>query len=504
MNRFSETSRENSPSKSLPPKSSLLYPWQQQQQQQQQEMVQKYSNNNAISSITYHHQQNDQQNISRQKSDSSFDRSRPLISRRLRYDSESEDVGKSVRPQKQLNGSSSVYASNHSIDSFQTHPDFYSQPGSRPITPGFPNLPATPLFNNPPSYAKSSSLPHKYMMISNGNHSTPQRSESPAFSTYQANSGLSRRASLSSEPADVSPQSVKLVKDSHKFWYKPHISREEAITMLRHRPPGTFVVRDSNSFPGAFGLALKVSSPPSAPVTRSDPPGDELIRHFLIEPTSKGVKLKGYSNEPVFGSLSALVYQHTLTPLALPIKLTLPSSDLAAGGRDSVDSKTSSASQMQMLLSLGAACNVFYLFSLETDNLTGPLAIKKAVGLMLSTQPTPTLVHFKVSSQGITLTDNSRKLFFRKHYNTNTISFCAIDGEDRKWTPPKRAGIELKTSGLESCRIFGFVARNLNSRSSNQCHIFAEEDPDQPARAIVNFVNKVLLSTNSSVRSEVV
>lgn len=32
--------------------------------------------------------------------------------------------------------------------------------------------------------------------------------------------------------------------------------------MLRDKPPGTFVVRDSNSFPGAFGLALKVSTPP--------------------------------------------------------------------------------------------------------------------------------------------------------------------------------------------------------------------------------------------------
>ncbi|VDK73449.1 unnamed protein product [Gongylonema pulchrum] len=32
--------------------------------------------------------------------------------------------------------------------------------------------------------------------------------------------------------------------------------------MLRDKPPGTFVVRDSNSFPGAFGLALKVATPP--------------------------------------------------------------------------------------------------------------------------------------------------------------------------------------------------------------------------------------------------
>lgn len=31
---------------------------------------------------------------------------------------------------------------------------------------------------------------------------------------------------------------------------------------------------------------------------------NELVRHFLIEPTSKGVRLKGCPNEPVFGKIS--------------------------------------------------------------------------------------------------------------------------------------------------------------------------------------------------------
>jgi hypothetical protein len=30
-------------------------------------------------------------------------------------------------------------------------------------------------------------------------------------------------------------------------------------------------------------------------------PQAELVRHFLIEPTPKGVRLRGCSNEPVFG-----------------------------------------------------------------------------------------------------------------------------------------------------------------------------------------------------------
>ena len=75
-----------------------------------------------------------------------------------------------------------------------------------------------------------------------------------------------------------------------------------AINMLKDQSPGTFIVRDSNSFPGAFGLALKVATPPPhvAGKNTSDP-SSELVRHFLIEPTSKGVRIKGCSNEPVFG-----------------------------------------------------------------------------------------------------------------------------------------------------------------------------------------------------------
>lgn len=72
--------------------------------------------------------------------------------------------------------------------------------------------------------------------------------------------------------------------------------------MLRDRTPGTFVVRDSNSFPGAFGLALKVATPPpnTGKTSNGGDPANELVRHFLIEPTSKGVRLKGCANEPVF------------------------------------------------------------------------------------------------------------------------------------------------------------------------------------------------------------
>lgn len=35
-----------------------------------------------------------------------------------------------------------------------------------------------------------------------------------------------------------------------------------AIAMLRDKEPGSFVVRDSHSFRGAYGLAMKVATPP--------------------------------------------------------------------------------------------------------------------------------------------------------------------------------------------------------------------------------------------------
>ena len=50
---------------------------------------------------------------------------------------------------------------------------------------------------------------------------------------------------------------------------------------------------------------------------------NELVRHFLIEPCKKGVRLKGSTNEPTFSSLVALIYQHTLTKMALPITLVI-------------------------------------------------------------------------------------------------------------------------------------------------------------------------------------
>lgn len=208
------------------------------------------------------------------------------------------------------------------------------------------------------------------------------------------------------------------------------LSTFSVITMLRDQPAGTFIVRDSNSFPGAFGLAVKVSTLPSNTQPKSP---DDYVRHFLIEPTSKGVRLKGNPIEPVFSSLSALVYQHSITQMALPCRLILPEGDLKS---DYISSPAEQA------LTRGAACNVLYLITIEMESLTGPQAVKKAVAQLFQTSPTPvaTVVHFKVNGQGVTLTDNKRKLFFRRHYPIQTVSHCGLDPDDHKWSVPEEGG----------------------------------------------------------------
>ncbi|CDQ99331.1 unnamed protein product, partial [Oncorhynchus mykiss] len=239
---------------------------------------------------------------------------------------------------------------------------------------------------------------------------------------------------------------------------------------------------------------------------------NELVRHFLIECTQKGVRLKGCPNEPYFGCLTALVCQHSITPLALPCKLIIPDRDPL---EDMVENTTTQSitNSAAELLKQGAACNVWFLGSVEMESLTGYQAVQKATSVTLGSNPlgsdplpTSTVVHFKVSSQGITspTTRGSElwrihrqkdrhkhtynMLFFRRHYAVNTVIFCALDPQDRKW----------KKDGCTSAKIFGFVARKTGSGQDNVCHLFAEHDPEQPASAIVNFVSKVMIGSQKT------
>ena len=109
--------------------------------------------------------------------------------------------------------------------------------------------------------------------------------------------------------------------------------------------------------------------------------------------------------------------------MALSCKLIIPDCDPALDVRKAKKDleETTSAAE---LLSQGAACSVLYLLTVDTESLTGPQAIKNSVNELLSMKGSvlSTVVHFKVSSNGITLTDNSHR--YNNHFFQ--VSFIAF------------------------------------------------------------------------------
>ncbi|XP_060903841.1 tensin-4-like [Labrus mixtus] len=283
-----------------------------------------------------------------------------------------------------------------------------------------------------------------------------------------------------------SQPSMKFVMDTSKFWFRPHISRTEAEDLIKDKEPGTFVVRDSTSHRGSFGLAMKIDKT-SANINTSAYPGEnssDLIRHFLIESSAKGVRIKGSSQEPYFGSLSALVYQHTVSAYALPCKLLLHSQDLSAA-EQRTNYKPESEDKSK------TASNFVYLNAVPTEMLTGPCAVQKAVSSTLekaSGSFTPTIVNMKVSLKGVTLTDINRKLFFRRHYPVHLLSYSGEDPDNRLWRRGSSFG----------ARMFGFVAKGVEAGMENVCHVFAEYDPLQPCNNAIEVMQVAIAKTHKN------
>uniref|UniRef100_A0A8D2CL42 Tensin 4 n=1 Tax=Sciurus vulgaris TaxID=55149 RepID=A0A8D2CL42_SCIVU len=304
--------------------------------------------------------------------------------------------------------------------------------------------------------------------------------------TTKSHSQTQPDASFTTSPEgparDMQP-TMKFVMDTSKYWFKPSITREQAIELLRKEEPGAFVIRDSSSYRGSFGLALKVQEAPASAHNRPGEDSNDLIRHFLIESSAKGVHLKGADEEPYFGSLSAFVRQHSIMALALPCKLAIPQKELGGADRVASDSSTDSPASC---LKKSAGCHTLYLSSVSVETLTGVLAVQKAISTILEREvlPTPTVVHFKVTEQGITLTDIQRKVFFRRHYPLITLRFCSMDPEQRKWQ-----------KYCKPSRIFGFVAKSQTEAQENVCHLFAEYDTVQPASQVIDLVTALLQNT---------
>ena len=123
---------------------------------------------------------------------------------------------------------------------------------------------------------------------------------------------------------------LDLVKQCRDSYYRPNLSRDRAINMLKTAPFGSFIIRDSTSFVGGYGLAIRVEKLPERFKNNIKPGMDllaEHVRHYLIESIETegglGYQIKGNVLEPVYPSLDMLVYKHILEAISLPLSLDL-------------------------------------------------------------------------------------------------------------------------------------------------------------------------------------
>ncbi|XP_011291382.1 EGFR adapter protein [Musca domestica] len=130
---------------------------------------------------------------------------------------------------------------------------------------------------------------------------------------------LRKTCSANSSPKIISPSGTLRVEGLSLAeqkelkgapWFQAGIPREISLEVLSKQPPGSFLVRQSNTKPGCFALSLRV--PPPAP----------KVAHYLILKTPNGYKIKGFTKE--FSSLRALITHHSVMPELLPVPLNLP------------------------------------------------------------------------------------------------------------------------------------------------------------------------------------
>lgn len=93
---------------------------------------------------------------------------------------------------------------------------------------------------------------------------------------------------LSSPGPSLSSQPFHLINDPHLWTFSVSSSScffplsmftpsllLSAINLLKDREPGAFIIRDSHSFRGAYGLAMKVACPP--PTVQQNKKGNKVL-----------------------------------------------------------------------------------------------------------------------------------------------------------------------------------------------------------------------------------
>lgn len=118
--------------------------------------------------------------------------------------------------------------------------------------------------------------------------------------------------------SSVWPEKIDLLSEREQdelknaAWFQAGLPRRVSLEILLQQPPGSFLVRHSESHKKSFALSMR-----AAP---SDPP---KLSHYLIEKSPRGYKIKGFDKE--FSTLGSLITHHSVIKERLSTPLILPS-----------------------------------------------------------------------------------------------------------------------------------------------------------------------------------
>lgn len=94
-------------------------------------------------------------------------------------------------------------------------------------------------------------------------------------------------------------------------WFQVGLPREISLEILLQSPPGSFLVRQSETYNNCFALSMRSPS-------RAD---DPKLSHYLIEKSPNGYKFRGFARE--FPTIKSLVIHHSILKGPLPCPLLL-------------------------------------------------------------------------------------------------------------------------------------------------------------------------------------
>nr|CAH8867554.1 unnamed protein product [Trichobilharzia regenti] len=341
-----------------------------------------------------------------------------------------------------------------------------------------------------------------------GSRSVVQQSEN----NWKTTTAFSPAGSLSGtnvvvDGVDGDVAGMRQVVDTSKYWYLPGISRPDVIALLRDKEPGSFVIRNSNTYADSFGLALKI--PPSSPrgLPNKDDNQSEWVRHFLIgtvpmhDGRGNGVHLRGFSSDPTFPSLAAFVHYHLNRQGALPCTLRLPTvtnHSVFNQQRTTVNDHGTYSSETPLPTAVPSSTmtmDMLYLGSVEVDRLENMNAASRGIGKILSLAesysdglPKQCEVQIKViPHEGVTFMEKSRRSLWKKVIKPSNLLWCGMDPENREFND-----VELRSKGMYGSKLFAIVARKQRFwLHENVVYVFCEVNHNQSAAQLTRYVNSV-------------